>query len=74
VTGTRPAILSCSWRLVGDPFGPFGDRAEVAGLDQFVRLKCVKAPELVAARLTAAMLCESGIPKTPAPSYCPNIQ
>jgi hypothetical protein len=34
----------------------------------------VKAPELVAARHTAAMLCESGIPKTPAPSYCPNIQ
>ena len=37
--GARTAFLSCSWRLVGDPSRPFGDRAEIAGLDQFVRLE-----------------------------------
>ena len=37
--GARTAFLSCSWRLVGDPSRPFGNRAEIAGLDQFVRLK-----------------------------------
>jgi hypothetical protein len=61
--------LSGAWRLVGDPFCPLGDRGEITGLDQFVCLKRVKAPELVAARHTAAMLCESGIPKT-APAVC----
>jgi hypothetical protein len=33
-----------------------------------------RAPELVIARLTAAMECESGRLKIAAPSYCPNIQ
>ena len=70
----QPACLSGAWRLVGDPLRPLGDRGEIAGLDQFVRLERVKAPELVAARLTAAMVRESGSTKTPAPSYCPNIQ
>jgi hypothetical protein len=33
------ACLSGARRLVGDPSRPLGDRGEIAGLDQFVRLK-----------------------------------
>jgi hypothetical protein len=39
VPGTRLVCLSGAWRLVGDPFCPLGDRGEITGLDQFVRLK-----------------------------------
>src|SRR5271166_3324756 len=39
VPGTMPACVSGAWRLVGDPSRPLGDRGEIAGLDQFVRLK-----------------------------------
>jgi hypothetical protein len=39
VPGIRHACLSGAWRLVGDPSRPLGDRSEIAGLDQFVRLE-----------------------------------
>src|SRR6266516_5571792 len=41
--------------LVGDPMRPLCGPGEIAGLDQFMCLKCVKAPELGGAGLTAAM-------------------
>src|SRR5271165_1110093 len=43
VPGTMPACVSGAWRLVGDPSRPLGDRGEIAGLDQFVRLKMTAA-------------------------------
>ena len=39
VPGSRPACASGARRLVGDPFRPLGDRGEIAGLDQLVRLE-----------------------------------
>ena len=38
-----PARRSGAWRLVGDPLGPLGDRGQIAGIDQFVRLKTRKS-------------------------------
>jgi hypothetical protein len=53
---------------------PLRDGGGISGLDQFVRLEAGEAPELAAARLTAALVCEPGCPKMPIPSSWPDIR
>ena len=60
--------------LIRDSSCPLRNGGEIAGLDQFMRLEAREAPELVAARLAAAMVCEPGGPKMPISSSWPNIR